>query len=208
MHPPDCPGFDYSQHPNRPNVLPERAETVLRRLAREHPFTFEVAVDSREVHGFVFQELTQPGYEYFAGHYRGEAHRCLRYYEVAVGGDPRVGAPSRGVLYQMNQLAAEVTACLRALDENVLLRDEQRLRYTLLLACRVFVAFLTIHPYADGNGHAARFILWSVLGRYGHWPQNFPVEPRPPNPAYPQLISQYRDGDRTPLEAYVLSTLT
>jgi Fic family protein len=94
----------------------------------------------------------------------------------------------------MEELRNEIRAGLAALDANILLSPEQRLRYLVALAAHVFVAFLTIHPYANGNGHAARLIVWSVFGRYGHWPKNWPVEPRPTDPSYLQLIVLHRDA--------------
>jgi Fic family protein len=75
------------------------------------------------------------------------------------------------------------------------------------LACRVFEVFLRIHPYANGNGHAARFLIWCLLSRYGYWPKGWPIEPRPPDPPYTHLISEYRNGNWEPLEEFVLKTV-
>jgi len=33
--------------------------------------------------------------------------------------------------------------------------------------CRVFELFLRIHPYANGNDHVARFVVWGVLRSLG-----------------------------------------
>jgi Fic family protein len=43
----------------------------------------------------------------------------------------------------------------------------------------MFLAFVTIHPYANGNGHAARLVVWALLLRYGFQPTGWPVDPRP-----------------------------
>ncbi|MGD0010194.1 MAG: hypothetical protein ABSE93_16815 [Terriglobia bacterium] len=207
MNPLDCPEWEYDNHPRRRVIVPQRVSEVLTDLVTRKIDAWSVAVDTREVHRRVFRELTPAGYEYYAGHYRGEQFRCLRYYPVGVRGDPRVGAPPGSVGFLIRELNAEIRSGLRALDANALLTREQKLRYIVALTCRAFVFFLTVHPYANGNGHAGRFIVWSMLGRYGHWPRRWPIDPRPPDPPYTQLITRCRDGDALPLESYLLQTL-
>jgi hypothetical protein len=46
-----------------------------------------------------------------------------------------------------------------------------------------------------------------MLGRYGHWPRNFTVDPRPPDPPYTELITRYRSGETLPLEQYIVAML-
>jgi hypothetical protein len=206
MQPPDCPGWEYENHPQRATVH-TRVEGILVNLRRGGLDPFLVAVDTRQVHLQIFVEVTPPGHDYYAGHYRGENFRCLRLYGVEIKGDIRVGAPPAGVAFLMQELNAQITAGITALDANVLLPARERLRYSLALACHALVAFFTIHPYANGNGHVGRLILWCILGRYGKWPVRWPVDPRPPDPPYSQLIVQHRNGDKLPLEQYVLQTL-
>lgn len=207
MHPPDCPEWEYNDHPRRRMIVPRRISEILTDLATARIDTLSAVLDTREVHRRVFRELTPTGHGYYAGHYRGEPYRCLRYYPVGVPGDRRVGAPPQSVGFLVRELSAQIRSGLMALDANVLLTREQRLRYILALTCRAFVVFLTIHPYANGNGHAGRFIVWSMLGRYGHWPRRWPIDPHPPDPPYTELITRYRDGDILPLELYLLQTL-
>jgi hypothetical protein len=206
MQPPDCPGWDYENHPQRASV-PVRVSEILIAISNGTMNTFVVASDTREVHGRIFHQLTPVGCEYYAGHYRGEAFRCLRFYSVRIPADPRVGAPPAGVAFLMRDLNTEIRAGIMALDTNILLTQKERLQCIMALACHAFVAFLTIHPYANGNGHAGRLIIWSILGRYGYWPRRWPVDPRPPDPPYSQLIVQHRNGNVVPLEQYVLQTL-
>jgi len=203
---PNCPEWEYEAHPRRP-VLPSRIAAILRDMATGNVDTLSFAIDSREGHLRVFRGLTPTGCDYYAGHYRGEPFRCLRSYEVKVGGDARVGAPPSAVQWLMRDLNAQIVAGVRAIDANVLLTTAERLRYIVALACRVFQVFLCVHPYANGNGHAGRLILWSMLGRYGHWPRRFTVDPRPPDPPYTELITRHRDGDTVPFEQFMLSML-
>jgi hypothetical protein len=208
MHPPDCPGWEYGTHPNRA-VLPSRVSSFLVALVSGAVDTSAIATDTRLPHERIFTGLTPNGCEYYAGHYRGEPFRCLRLCPVHIPSDPRVGRPPSGVLFLMEELRSEIRAGLAALDANVLLTTEERLKYLVAFASHVFVAFLTIHPFANGNGHAGRLIVWSVLGRYGHWPQpqNWPVEPRPADPPYSKLIVEHRNGNTEPLESFLLQIL-
>src|SRR5690242_1760672 len=92
MHPADCPAFDYSKHPDRARLLPEATRTALKAIrgGTRHQLA-AAAQDTRPIHKSLFTGLTPPGYEYFAGHYRGELYRCLEYYLVRIPSDPRVG---------------------------------------------------------------------------------------------------------------------
>lgn len=207
MHPPDCPSWEYSNHPERARVLPLRVSEVLSTLIQGGIDTLRLAVDSRDAHLHVFRELAPAGFDYYAGHYRGEAFRCLRFYQVRVPNDPRVGAAPSAVGYLMEELGMETRAGVLALDSARGLTPNERLYCIVAFACRVFTAFLTIHPFANGNGHAARFVTWSILGRYNHWPRRWPVEPRPPDPPYTELIVQCRNGDPVPLEKFILQSL-
>jgi hypothetical protein len=206
-HPIDCPGWEYNDHPDKKKVLPLRVAEVLRNLITKQLDTQQVALDTRGVHGHCFLGLTPPTCDYYAGHHRGEQFRCLLHYQVRVPSDPRVGFAPQSVKFAMGQLAAHLGSGLAALDQNVLLTEKQRLSYLVALSAVAFELFLRIHPYANGNGHAARFLVWSALGRYGHWPRNWPVDPQPP-PPYIAAITQYRNGNKEALESYLLSTLT
>ena len=206
-HPPDCPEWDYEHQPDWRTVLPQRSIGVLTDLADGTLDTLGTVLDTRPVHRRLFAGLTPDGHDYFAGHYRGEAFHCLKHYRVMVRGDPRVGAEPQGVLYQVNEFRAIVQTGIDALDTDYGLPRRDRLRYLIVFTCRVFELFLRIHPYADGNGHAARFVVWCVLGRYGHYPRRWTLEPRPADPPYTDAISRYRDGDKTLLEHFLASCL-
>jgi fido (protein-threonine AMPylation protein) len=203
MHPQDCPSWEYANHAKRAS-LKARVFEVIQSLLDGTTNPLSVAVDSREVHRRLFLELTPPGYEYFAGHYRGEEFRCLLFYRVAIQGDPRVGASPSWVAFYLAQMNSEILSGLAALDS---MDSNDRLRYLVALASCAFVDFLTIHPYANGNGHAARLIVWSILGRYGYWPHRWSVEPRPPDPRYLDLIVRHRNGEVEPLQSYFLQML-
>jgi Fic family protein len=163
-------------------------------------------MDTRDVHRHLFAELTPPACEYYAGHYRGEAYRCLRYYSVCIPADSRVGFDPGTVTYYVGELAALIGAGISGLDANPHGSKAEKVLFAVALASRAFEAFLRIHPYADGNGHAARFLLIAMLGRYGLWLRNWPLDARPA-PPYVEVIEKYRDGDKSAMEAYFLRML-
>jgi hypothetical protein len=83
---------------------------------------------------------------------------------------------------------------------------EQKLLFVVACASRLFELILRIHPYANGNGHAARFLIWAVLVRYGYPPKKWPIHPRPADP-YIDVIARYRSGDLEALETYVINNI-
>jgi hypothetical protein len=212
MHPSDCPDWEYKDYPRHTEILKRQTASVLSVLRRGQLEFQTTAKDTRQVHHHFFRELTPVNHEYFAGHYRGEKFRCLEYYQVIIRSDPRVGWPPQNIAAAMSRLAREtIGPIMVAMNEaqdipNVVLAPEEKLTYAITFACRVFEEFLRIHPYANGNGHIARFLIWVILGYCGYWPNNWRIEPRP-NPPYNDLIVEYRNGNCEPLEKLILSSL-
>ena len=207
MHPPDCPKWEDAHHPDRATVLPRRAAEVLLRLRSGDIDTAAAAVDTRPVHGRLFLDLTPACCPYYAGHYRGESYRCLEHLSVGIRDDPAVGCPPSLVARWMTELGQAIDDGLAALDAPSPSEAADKVLLAVAIGCRAFEYLLRIHPYANGNGHAARFLLVAILGRYGYWLRRWPLEPRPPDPPYTTLIRRYRGGDPRALESYVLSLL-
>ena len=212
MHPIDCPQWEYRDHPDAPKKLPRRVVTLLSNLKSGASDPKLTATDTRKSHLSMFAGLTPPGCDYYAGHYRGESLRCLEYCRVGVQGDPTVGIPPESVEGATRDLSAIVQTCINGLDAGYQLPDAHldkklKVAYTIAVACRLFTRFLEIHPYVNGNGHAARLLVVCILGRYGYWPYRWTVEPRPPDPPHTELIKQYRQGNTQPLETYIKSCL-
>jgi len=199
-----CPEWKYENHPQHNTAMPLRVAEILSSIT-DSALCASTAIDTRQAHRKMLVELTPPGYEYYAGHYRGEDFPCLLSCEVRIPHDPRVGAPANTVLARMSRLSANIRAGLVALDrqEPITTKDYQRI---LAFICATFVNFLTIHPYLNGNGHAARLILWCILRRYGFWPR-WQIDIHPPDPPYSSMIARYRSGEKQPLEQYVLQWL-
>lgn len=208
MHPVDCPGWEYENHENAKH-LPSRCIALLIALRRGDIRPDLVIHDSRATHERIFAGTTPDECEYFAGHYRGEPFRCLQYYLVRIPADPRVGVPPHHVDPNLQHLSDVINGGVAAIEDafrrpNAQLPIEDKLYYLVVFACRVFVEFLRIHPYANGNGHMARFIIWLTLSKFGIWPRKWPLNDRPPDPPYSNLIKLYRDGQPQFLEKFVL----
>src|SRR5690348_10982993 len=105
--PAGCPPWEYDKHPLRPQVA-VRIARILKELRQGARDSVSTAKDTRPAHGIVFQGLTPPGVDYYAGHYRGEPYRCLRTYDVKIDGDPRVGIGASGVESSMVALSHEI----------------------------------------------------------------------------------------------------
>lgn len=213
MHPQDCPNWEYQNHRNNQEILKREVRSILIDLRRGNIDNLGIVTDSRSVHLRLFRDLTPAECPYYAGHYRGEKFRCLEYLSVGIQGDPRVGYAAYLVPGHMAELAKLIQASIAGLDEGFSLPSAQislryKILYAVVIACRIFELLLTIHPYVNGNGHIGRFCIWVILGRYDIWPERWPIEPRPADPPYTDLIIKYRNGDREPLEKFILQCLS
>jgi len=211
MMPEDCPGWEYTNIQKHDSILKERTKKILIDLRQQTLDTLKSAKDTRDIHYYLFEFLTPDEIPYYAGHYRGEDFRCLKYYNVQITSDPRVGFPCDIVLDKMKELSLIIDNCLKSIDAHFKMPESQislknKILYLIAIVCHLFEVFLRIHPYANGNGHVARFFLWCILGRYRLWPYFWPIHPRPKNP-YINLIKDYRNGNHEPLERFVYSCL-
>jgi fido (protein-threonine AMPylation protein) len=167
--------------------------------------------DTRPIHRYIFCALTPAACPNFAGHYRGEDFPYLKHYNVGVEGDDRVGTLAEFVSSDITLFCGKIDQIVAGLDvgtalPNATLPPEQKLLYVVEFAANILTEFLRIHPYANGNGHISRFIVWAVLGRYGYWPVEWPLDDRPPHP-YVDCISRYRSGDHAPLVNFMLKCI-
>lgn len=205
-----CPEeWDYSKLANYPNDLVPSVEKILTDIRTDKGIIPPFLADSRPVHNCFFSKFTQTGFEYFAGHYRGEEFICLKNYNVGIPGDPRVGTPAHEVAAKMADFAKKVNLSLtkiKCLPLNI--SRKEKLKFGVKISGILFVEFLTIHPYANGNGHIARFFVWAILGYFEFWPENgiWTIEPRPSNIHYSEYVKTHRDGKTQPLERLILES--
>jgi hypothetical protein len=212
MHPRDCPPWEYRDHPDSSRLIVEVLQSVLVHLRSPGVEALGFVSNTRTLHRQLFSRLIPDGYDYYAGNYRGSDFRCLKYRPVGVQGDLRVGYAPEDVGPAMNQLEQDLRSGIIGLDEgftlpNAKLSRQTKLYFLVVFVSRLFVQFLTIHPYVNGNGHIARLMVWAVLGRYGYWPKRWPIEPRTEDPEYIKTIRAYRNGQPQRLENYILKCI-
>ncbi|RYG55318.1 MAG: hypothetical protein EON56_05830 [Alphaproteobacteria bacterium] len=157
----------------------------------------------------MFEGLTPPTCVYFAGHARGESYRCLQWYGVGVGSDPLVGTPPDAVDSYLEALASKLADATARLDKFIASSEQPVSRQVLLSALVPIAAYalevlLTIHPYANGNGHMGRLLVFVLFARYGVWPEGWTLDVRPP---YSPLLSAHRRGDVAPLQTLLYQSI-
>lgn len=72
------------------------------------------------------------------------------------------------------------------------------------ILAEALAAFLLIHPYANGNGHMARLMVWILALSHGQTPYTWPVDERPPG--WVPYLQQHRQGNVAPLEDLILDS--
>lgn len=183
-------------------ILLDHYTETLKALKKGPADSLDDCCDTRDLHQAYFCELVPDGFAYYAGNHRGASFRCLRNRRIEVNADPRVGTKPRDVSSAMKGLEREIQEAIEKLDR-LRASKEEHLLETIIAMCDLHVRFLTVHPYLNGNGHMARFVLVALLGRYGYWPSRFPIEPKPPGRYY-DTLTPYRDGKTEPLLEFVL----
>jgi fido (protein-threonine AMPylation protein) len=200
--------WKYENHSNA-DVLVPRAETIQKRLLSGVLDTEALLMDTRPVHAELFKGLTPKGCAHFAGHYRGENFDNLRDYSVIVPADFLVGNAAPAVVPRLiNEFSSQISETLLTLDSLLAtpLAEGERERHVTRFASKFFERFLTIHPYVNGNGHVARFLLLAFLSRYGFWLRKWPIHPTG-KLEYGRLISMARRGIPEAVSHEVLKAL-
>jgi Fic family protein len=208
-----CPEFEYDHIPGADAVL-KRAMVEFFQALRTASYEQKLAhaKETRIWQSRYFHTLTPAGHPYYAGHYRGEDFFCLRDYSVQIDSDPLVGSKPAVVPFIMVQLSDKLHRAAALLDLEMHRHPNPRVSPTYLakliqVLAFFFATFLTIHPYANGNGHMARTIVILLLDRYDIRAPRFSIHPRPQDPLYADAIYRYRRREPKPLEMLLLRSL-
>ena len=209
-----CPAeWEYKDHPNYdPSQIAAVTRRWLANLRADHPeLRRSVCTDTQPFHRGFFQALAPDAAPYFAGNYRGQPYFCLEHLSVTIPSDPRVGEDPHFVVREMSKLGLAIEQAATRIsfmfaNPEAYMTNRVVLQMVHFVAT-AFVKFLTIHPFANGNGHAARFLLNALFGSFDFWiVSSFPVHKRP-SPDYSQMIYEFRGGNTTPLVQFLLSCL-
>lgn len=203
----DCNGWDYETHPDV-SAVTEACKAFLIELRANPACKAAALADTRHFHSILFSAVVPDPCPYLAGNYRGADFPCLRNYDVGFG--RHRGTFPLGVAYAMENLHKDLVGSFDDLDKAgrsakaPLTGRDFLLRLVQLLAATM-VRFFTIHPYANGNGHMGRLLVWAALGRYNRLPVQWWLDASPPR--YGPLIDAHRAGDFKPLEMYLLKCI-
>lgn len=143
-----------------------------------------------------------------AGNYRGSDFDCLRGYGVQFDGHH--GTIPVAVLASMDFYHQDALDALHDLDQAAArhvnpLKGGKFLVRLVQIVARLLVRFFTIHPYANGNGHMGRLVVWVILGKYNRLPVKWWLHESPPR--YGPLMTDYRNGKTKPLETYLMGCI-
>ncbi len=205
------PPWEYRTIPGAGPILATRCKDILVKVASGVTVVEQLVADTRDVHQRLFAGLTPEGYPGYAGNYRGSPSPGLADYGVGVGGDPLVGVHPARVQWHMARLSQEIVTALDRLDQlfrtTSLSDDDKRFRVAVV-AASFFQTFLTIHPYANGNGHVARLCVVAIFAKFGFAASGWTLDNRPqPEREYFDALYRHRRGDWRPLVKFIFNRI-
>lgn len=200
----DCSNWDYVKHPNVATV--GACCTALIAGLRQNPAGLSpFLADTRPAHHQMFEGVVPAACAHLAGNYRGADFPALKNYRVTIAGEE--GMIPAAVALAMDLMHADLQRDLASIDAARSQPNADQHSLDLLLVEFLslhMVKFLTIHPYANGNGHIGRLLMWIGLGRSGLWPKSWNLNARP---GWDELIARHRRGQTKPLIKFVLRSI-
>lgn len=208
----NCDNWEYKTHPQI-DKLRIRSEELIDAVRRHPRLARRYGFDTRAAHRFLFAPLAPKKCPEFAGQYRGFV-RCqyLRRYRVGIGpADPLVGVPYPPEIVDrtIQQLEARLVQAEVAFEAWIASpgpkpTPQQAVGRLVVIVCFALETFLTIHPYANGNGHCGRLMAWAMFARQGFLPLGLPLDERPP---YDRALYEHRRGNPVLLQLVMLQAL-
>lgn len=193
--------WEYEGHSDRKSVEDNCNKTVAHFLENENDRD-AFFKDTRPIHKAIFQNVTPDGHTYFAGNYRGAPYSQLYRRPVFIGDDS--GHPPELVAQAMEDFPIIANSLLNQFHNIMKSNNESRAKKILYFSdflSKIYVRFVAIHPYANGNGHIARLLVWTFLKR-ANLPLTFwTIDKRPERPL-DDCIFYARRGDWRPIVEY------
>lgn len=208
----NCENWEYKTHPQI-DKLRIRSEELIELIRRRPRLVRRYGFDTRKAHSFFFALFAPKKCPHFAGHYRGyPLCQYLKKYRVGIGTeDTLVGAPYHPEVVErtIQQLEFRLSQAEAAFEVWVASSGpkptpQQAVSRLVVIVCDALETFLTIHPYANGNGHCGRLMAWAMFARQGFLPLGLPLDERPP---YEQALYEHRRGRPVLLQLVMLQAL-
>lgn len=200
-------GWDCEDHPNCESVT-VNCKSIELLFSVDESERDSFILDTRFAHKEIFKDTTPKGREYFAGNYRGAPYEFLVDYEVRLYQSE--GYPAANVSDFMDNYSLELEKLLdtyfKKIKEIKIPDSVKVLKYVELLSY-FFVKFLAIHPYANGNGHIGRLLVWAFLKKEGLPVSFWSVDDRPGRPLIDCII-HFRRGNKEYMIKYFLQGIS
>lgn len=211
MGPDACRNWDYEKHHNH-HLVAQRCIKLLDYFRAKHRRFDKFQHSTLVGHRYMFRHLTPKECPCLAGNYRGSKFDCLENYNVGVEADRRVGTPAPYVHQEMVKFEGQLRTAIDTFEQQFSLLGKPGstvtagalLIFYIKIVSAALQVFLTIHPYANGNGHMGRLLVWILLGRANYWPKKWPLDD---SPNYYQALTEHRNGNRAMLENFILSCM-
>ncbi len=196
--------WDYEEHKNR-HLVTKICRELQFRVAENIEEIEKVKQDTRAFHLEMFNSVTPANKTAFAGNYRGSHFEYLKSYNVSIGSHQ--GTDVSQVEKTMGSFHFLFIKSLNQFNKKSLeLTKEAKLVVYSRLISHFVVAFLSIHPYANGNGHISRLIAWAMFCYKGFNIQNWDLDKRPDQP-FDSFIAMYQQGHQDAMAYYFMQLL-
>ena len=196
--------WDYEAHKNR-LLVTKACQKLQARVAKDIEEIKQVKQDTRGFHYEIFKSVTPANKTAFAGNYRGSEFQYLKNYNVSIGNHR--GTVANQVAESMREFHLLFVKSLEQFNQKSLeLPKETKLILYSRLISHFVVTFLSIHPYANGNGHISRLIAWAMFCDKGFNIQSWDLDKRPDQP-FDSFIAMYQQGHRDSMAHYFMQLL-
>lgn len=199
-----CDNWDYEDHENR-HLVTKACHDIQVRVSSNFSEIKEVMKLTRPYHHEIFKCVVPDDKEAYAGNYRGSDYPYLKYYNVCIGS--HIGEEAARVHQTMQSFHTLLAAAISDFESKTTqFSQKKRVVIYARLISHFVVTFLSIHPYANGNGHISRLIAWALFSYKGFNVINWDLDKRPDRP-FDDFIAMYQQGRKEAMVIYFLTLL-